>query len=729
MDTVPHCPRRTSRLRQGRPFPGCGRLAAAHEAIGKVIPVLLFLSGTVEAQQSALSGTGGAGPTTAIYAAADFDRYDVLTATDILRRIPGASAVLNMAEATEAERGFGSSGDQILINGRRIAGKSNEIMSVLGRIQASLVERVELIRGISPDLEVRSEGLIVNVVLKAGAGPGSVTTWQVGATHLLEHETRPVASLSHGGDYARVTYVVGAELSRPLLSRQVRPHRFFSPEGNLIASQDEIRYEHNRNADLSASLLWRLGGASEMRLNGLVQRLDQALQEPRDVYLIDSSGTRFLRGTDARRMDLRSERWELGGDYQHPLPGDRRFNALFVYSRADDYTEQVQSAEDAGRQYLVSLEQTEAVWQEAIARSSIHWPLAGEHSFELGAEVALNELDTRFQLFTEVDGETIQVDLFNASSDVREMRWQAFSLYNLALSSAWSLQAAVNIEASEIAQAGADIRLERKFTFLKPRVDLNYQLTGNTQLRLRAEKAVSQLEFANFVAAYDFDDDQVRAGNPNLVPEETWEYEVALSRRSPGNSGTFDVRLYYHDIDNLIDRVAATPTRSMRGNLDGARRMGGELSFGLRLDRLGFPDVILNGSYLYEDAVVTDPLTGAKRNFTGDSPYDWTVGFRHDMASPRISYGMDLSQLGPRSTHEVTWYRKFRSDVEMSAFLEARIRGNTTLMVEGRMLRWDRGEREQLRFVTNRGDGTILRSEWMQRRATPALTMSLRGTF
>src|SRR5690606_21547313 len=131
----------------------------------------------------------------------------------------------------EAERGFGSSGDQILINGRRIAGKSNEIMSVLGRIQASLVERVELIRGISPDLEVRSEGLIVNVVLKAGAGPGSVTTWQVGATHLLEHETRPVASLSHGGDYARVTYVVGAELSRPLLSRQVRPHRFFSPEG------------------------------------------------------------------------------------------------------------------------------------------------------------------------------------------------------------------------------------------------------------------------------------------------------------------------------------------------------------------------------------------------------------------------------------------------------------------------------------------------------------------
>ena len=693
--------------------------------------VLLLLSGTLEAQQPTLGGESGGdpSPTTAVYPAADFGRYDVLTATDILRRIPGANAVLNMAETTEAERGFGSSGDQILINGRRIAGKSNEIMAVLGRIQASLVDRVELIRGISPDIEVRSEGLIVNVVLKGGANPGSVTTWRIGAAHLFEHETRPIVSVSHGGDHARLTYVVGAELSRPLLSRQVRPHRFFSPEGDLIATQDEVRYEHNRNTDLSTSLLWRLGSESELRLNALLQRLDQVLHEPRDVYLVDPSGTGFFRGTDARNMDIRSNRWEIGGDYQHSFPGDRRFNALLVYSLADDYTEQVQTTESAGLEHLVSLEQTEAVWREAIARSSIHWLLPGDHSIEVGAEFALNELDTRFQLFTEANGETIQVDLFNAGSDVREIRWQAFSIYNLALGPSWSLQAALNAEVSEISQTGADVALDRQFTFLKPRVDLNFQLTGDTQLRLRGEKTVSQLEFANFVASYDFDDDQVRAGNPNLVPEETWEYEIALSRRIPGNSGTIDLRLYYHDVDNLIDRVAATPTRSMRGNLDGGRRVGGEIAFGLRLNRLALPDVILNGSYLYEKADVKDPLTGESRNFTGDAPYDWTLGFRHDIASPRISYGMELAQLGPRTTHEVTWYRKFRSDVEMSGFLEARISGNTTLMVEGRMLRWDRGEREQRRFITNRGDGELRRTEWMQRRATPALTVSLRGAF
>lgn len=692
----------------------------------------MLLVAHVTYSQHALAGAAeeskDANPSTAVYPAAYFARHEVLTATDMLRRIPGAGAILNAAEETDALRGFGSSGDQILINGRRIAGKANEIVSVLGRIQASMVNRIELIRGISPDIEVRSDGLIVNIVLQEGVTTGSVTTWRAGAAYLLETETRPVGSVSHGGESDRLTYVIGAELSRPLLSRQIRPHEFFSPDGALIVTQDEVRYEHNRQADLSGNLLYRVGPGQEFRLNALVQRLDERLDEPRDVFDVDASGARQFRGTDARRENIVSDKWELGGDYQRRL-GSARLSGLFVYSSIDEDSEQIQTASESGMDRLISLEQTQAAWREAILRGSIQWPLSANQQLEVGAESALNELDTRFQLFTGQDGEIVQVGIFNSDSDVREVRWVGFATYNLQLPSAWSLQTALNMEFSEISQAGADILLERRFSYLKPRVDLSYEWTDRRQLRWRAERTVSQLDFENFVASYDFDDDQVRAGNPNLVPEEAWQYEIAYSHRFADDNGVFDLRLYYHDIDHLIDRIAASPTRSSRGNLEGARRYGAEIALGLRLSKLDLPDVVVNASYLWERAEVTDPLTGATRNFTEDAPYDWRLSFRHDLAQPRLSYGAEVSQLGPRTTHEVTWYRKFKSFVEMTAFVEARVWGGLTLMAEGGMLRWDRGERDQRRYVQNRGEGELRRTEWMQRRATPAVTISLRGAF
>jgi outer membrane receptor protein involved in Fe transport len=671
---------------------------------------------------------------TVVYAAEYFARYEVLTATDMLRRIPGADAILSAAERTvedddEELRGFGASGDQILINGRRVAGKSNEIVSVLGRIQASLVSRVELIRGISPDIEVRSDGLIVNIVLQDGVTTGSVTTWRAGAAYLMDQEIHPVGSISHGGDRDRLTYVIGAALTRPLLSRQIRPHEFYSPDGALVVTQDEIRYEHNRRAELSGNLLYRLGDAQELRFNALVQRLDDVLDEPRNVFDVDASGAKSLRGPSARGENIESDKWEIGGDYQNHLDGGGRVGALFVYSTVEEDDEQIQTASTAGIEHLVSLEQTEAAWREAIVRGSVQWPLAERQSLEVGAEGAVNELDTSFRLFTEIDGQIVEAELFNAESDVREVRWLGFATHNWSLAPKWSLQTALNAEFSEISQTGADISLNRRFSFLKPRVDLSFDWTRSQQLRARVERTISQLDFANFVTSYDFDDDQVRAGNPELVPEEAWEYEIAYSQRLPNDNGVVDFRLFYHDIDNLIDRIAAAPTRSSRGNLDGARRYGGELKLGLRLGWLKLPDVVVNAAYLYQKAEVPDPLTGARRNFTGDAPYEWNLGFRHDLTLPRLSYGMEISQLGPRSTHEVTWYRKFRSYVEMAAFLEARVWRGLTVMAEGQMLRWDRGERDQVRYLINRGDGAIRRTEWMHRRATPTVTVSLRGAF
>ncbi|MBT6329560.1 MAG: Plug domain-containing protein, partial [Kordiimonadaceae bacterium] len=89
-----------------------------------------------------------------------FKKYSPLTLIDILERIPGVPAILGQGNGQrQQERGFGSSGDQILINGKRLSAKGNSIRDLLSRTPAGDVERVELIRGAADGLEVQSEGL------------------------------------------------------------------------------------------------------------------------------------------------------------------------------------------------------------------------------------------------------------------------------------------------------------------------------------------------------------------------------------------------------------------------------------------------------------------------------------------------------------------------------------------------------------------------------------------
>ena len=113
------------------------------------------------------------------YEAEFFDTYTVVNAADMLRWVPGGAALLpdnrRRGGGQQSKRGFGSGGDQVLINGKRISGKSNDISSAMQRIQASVVSRIEVIRGTTAGLDVRSEGTLINVVLSeeisGGSGP------------------------------------------------------------------------------------------------------------------------------------------------------------------------------------------------------------------------------------------------------------------------------------------------------------------------------------------------------------------------------------------------------------------------------------------------------------------------------------------------------------------------------------------------------------------------------
>ena len=118
-----------------------------------LIVALLVLAAPVFAQ------TPAEGPR--IYVPADFAQFAPRTAYDMLSRVPGFGI-----KEEEDERGLGEATGNVVINGQRISGKSNDVVTELTRIPAQNVERIEIVDGATLKITGLS-GRVANVIVKS----------------------------------------------------------------------------------------------------------------------------------------------------------------------------------------------------------------------------------------------------------------------------------------------------------------------------------------------------------------------------------------------------------------------------------------------------------------------------------------------------------------------------------------------------------------------------------
>ncbi|MBT5186250.1 MAG: TonB-dependent receptor plug domain-containing protein, partial [Kordiimonadaceae bacterium] len=131
------------------------------------------------------------------YDKAYFVTFSPVTLLDMLQAVPGVPEILtkNRQQSRRnsfggGQRGFGSGGDQILMDGKRLAGKANNIDDTLSRVSASQIDRIELIRGAASGLDVQSEGLVINIVMLEGIST-STTFWKVTGEYSGGHNFVP----------------------------------------------------------------------------------------------------------------------------------------------------------------------------------------------------------------------------------------------------------------------------------------------------------------------------------------------------------------------------------------------------------------------------------------------------------------------------------------------------------------------------------------------------------
>ncbi len=726
-------------------------------AISSVLLVLLgFCPVTANAQDTEGDSS------TVVYPADYFVEWAPVTAQDMLDRIPGLSSStggrggpggVSGGPSNSRGRGGGGAGgrrglgdgsgsNQILINGKRTAGKSNQASTQLNRIAAELVDYIEIIRGTSGDLDVRGSGQVINVVLTEELSTSSISFETLG-NYTWDHEVNPGGSLSYSNQVGNLDLLLSA--------RATPGHRFtVSNEDSVLGDfspNDAIREETDQdqtNYELSMNLDYTISDRSSARFNALYGLSD--LESGIDRWTTNLRVTPNTIYQERENNPTDQDNWEIGGDYELNFNNGSRFRILFILNESnDDVLRERYEVLDSGAENKDLYLNTVSNNEERIVRTSYTFDLLDGQDIETGVERAQTTLDSMLKLATDSSTGTPSPDygglvprsVANANSTVEEIRIEPFVVHNWQFNPRMSLESTLKYELSEIEQQG-DVYNKRDFNFLKPKLDYRFDITPVLQLRGTLEKTVSQLSFRDFVAASDINDNDsnVQAGNVELRQEEAWEYGLNVEYRLPEDVGVVDASIFYHDMANVIERVDVSPSdndlQSANGNIGDGKRYGFRANASIRMGMIGLPNVLTTSRFTVQDSEVTDPFLGIKRRTDQYVRGSIELGFRHDIPSMNLNYGLYWNNRfdGNRKRYDVDDIELGAGDPLWDAFVQWVAFDNITFRVQSnRDLLNGKRCRERQRFVGRMSDGILEEIEDQCSSNGRSLTFTVSGTF
>ena len=671
-----------------------------------------------------------------VYPASYFADFYPVSANDMLNRIPGIGLALR---GGSSGRGLGAGEGEVLINGQRTTGKNNEGRDQLNRITADQVEYIEIIRGTSENVDIRSGGQVVNVVLIDNASRSS-TTIETTTRQSGDGTFDSGGQISLAGQRSDIDYIVNFEAD-PGYRYWDSDEFTYDKDGNLIGaekqdvSRDETEYSGNVNLGFNM-------GRSVLKLNGL---FEQRGASPTDRERITADLVSGIVTEQSDQQSTTRRNWEIGGDYDYEIDSDSRFRVLFIVNDRNSTSDRIRY--DVSNQELkpnLFLDQLSRD-RERIIRTSLTRNVSEKQGLELGAEGAQTIRDSDLKMGLDTPGERnesygnlVPVSIDNSKSTVQEIRYEPFMIHNWQINDRMSLETRLIYESSTIEQSG-DVSRERSFSFVKPRIDYRYNLTQSFQVRFEVERDVSQLSFSDFSASVDSNDEEKNtfAGNPEIAQEKLWRYDLNLEYRLPNDLGVVNSEFYYRDAEDHIDRIDVSTSpdvlRSARGNIGDGKWYGVNFDISAKLDPLNIRNALFTTRLRIRDSEFTDPFLGVKRRREGNGRWGLNMGFRHDITSKRLTYGINYSNDSNdgegRKQFDIDDIEERINQPSMSAYIEKRAFDNFTFRFESRNLTENQWCRSRTRFVGHIRDQQVREIEDYCSRSGIQLALRVRATF
>lgn len=597
-------------------------LAAAAVASGSAsVPGVPEIASTTPSEAPTTGSGAEAGVTS--YPAAFFAAAQPNTAADMVARLPGF-----VLDAGASVRGFSGAAGNVLIDGARPSSKSDSLSSVLGRIPAGQVERIDLIRGGAQGVDMQGKTVVANVIRRSGPS----TTGLVGLTdNWVTGDGRNLATVRlEGARRTDDSSLEGSFVFGPVLDdgsgdgRETRR----GPDGAVISNRYDTTKGINQNAAATAAYERPLAGG----------RLRMNLKLLHQTYTADQDSQDLASPTIAPEIEhdhQDQKQVELGLTYTLPVGGRASLETVFLQQlQSEDYLSRFSVAAEDDRFHEHHTN------GESVLHTTLTYAATPSLTLEGGGEGAFNWLDSH----TDYMQDGAMIALPAAAVRVNELRGEGFAKATWTVSPRLTLEAGMRVEASHIASAG-DVVLGKTLVFPKPRFVATWSPDARNQVRFRVEREVGQLDFNDFVASSSLGIGQVQAGNPDLVPQHDWVVEAAYERRF-WDAGDIGVTWRHLFISDVIDRA---PVFSPGGVFDTPANIGGGgeddlvVTASLPLERFGIKGGLLKANATWRWTNVTDPTTGQSRPITALRSREGEIDFTQDLPKLKMSWGVSYN--------------------------------------------------------------------------------------
>lgn len=586
------------------------------------------------------------------------------TALDMVNRVPGFS--LNNGSD---RRGFEGAVGNVLIDGVRPASKNDTAGNALGRIPAEQVERIELIRGSAPGVDMQGYSEIVNVILKDGASSETIVTADAiifdggrdltggGVQHTRRDGTRTwtirfddFMSWNDSNGPGRVLRIAGA--------------------GNVLRDEFWINDSYGGGPAVRGTYNGPLFGGT----------VDLTARYAGTSWNEESfqSAVGILR---VARTEEDGDAGEFGITWERPLGERHKLETRFIHEfgsweGANTYAETIGGVDAPFQVFDYSGSRG-----ETIARVLVRREQSSALSFEAGTELAYNMRDTD-QAFT-IGGTA--VPLPSASVKVEEIRGEVFSRGTWRLDPDWTLEAGLRVEASEISQSGGASQ-SKSFFFPKPRLQMTWTPAPGHQLRVRFERELGQLNFRDFAASAQLTNEVYLGGNVDLEPEQRWIADASYEYRF-WDGAVIGVGYRHDEIRNAIDYLPLAGGPAAVGNIGDGTLDRVSLNIVLPTDRLGLKGGRFTFRNDWDDARVTDPTTGLERRMTNSRVSNARINYEQDIPALNLLVGVFLLPQYDRPTFNPNEYQSVRVSNLWEVFAE--VKPTPTLSIRGTLSIWD----------------------------------------
>jgi len=626
------------------------------------------------------------------------------TALDMVQRVPGFSV-----QDGSGARGFEGAVGNILINGARPASKNDTGSNVLSRTIAGRVERIELIRGGAPGVDMQGYSVVVNVILKKATSRQSILTWNTtqfdGGQDL------------YGGSY-QFTATDGEKSWGVSLSDGISSSDANGPGVNIRrdGSGKPIREESFLNDS------W--GGNRGIRGNYSGPLAGGKIEATARFGVNDWQQWQALVSSVADRRSNYAEEGqsgEFGLTYTRPLAPNwaletRAIHTFEAFDNASTSTETLGGTASPQQRFTADGDSS-----ETILRAQVRHDWSKAVTFEAGGEVAYNVLDVT-QAYS-VGGAA--VPLPSASLKVEELRGEGFSKATWRINPRLTIEGGLRLETSTIKQSG-DADNEKNFFYAKPRFLATWTPAANSQVRIRFERELGQLDFGDFAASAELDDDSVYGGNVDLKPEQRWISEIGYERRFWGE-GIVSIAYRHDEIVGVIDRLPLAGNLSATGNIGDGKLDRLSVNIVVPTDRAGLKGGRITFKNDWDQTEVKDPTTGRTRPISGVRPTLASVGFQQDLTRYKVQWGVNWLPLLIDRNYNVDQVVNVRGSGYTQVFAE--YKPTSTLSVRTQLTLWDDFNVERTVFSNRAPDRAVAFVESRMIDPRTFATVRVRKTF